>query len=174
VYSIANDGPVLTLYSTKDALRGKLVTYDLSKPDQGMHTLVEEDKDGGVLKSVHVADNDKLILVYTRDVKDEMWLYDLKSGERRARIGAELVGTISSLVGRREDDDFFFQISGFVNPGEVYRCVRRLADELTSQLPVLATRWPAAEPLPLDQGQGVRALRPGAAALPSARILPEC
>ena len=66
---------------------------------------------------------DKLVLVYSRDVKDEIFLHDLSSGSRIKRIGADMVGTVGQLSGRKEDDEFWFSFSNFVSPGQIFRFV---------------------------------------------------
>ena len=107
---IANDGTLFYFYtSADDALNYKIVTYDLSKPDEGFKELIAHD-DKALLSSVHVSDKNKLWLLYSVDVKDELYLHDLQSGKRIKRVGADLVGTIEQISGRREDPEMFFSM----------------------------------------------------------------
>jgi len=117
---VANDGSRLYFITNKDAPKRKVVTYDLSKPEEGFKDLIAEDPKA-VLEGYHPTNNDLVVLSYSRDVKDELYLHEIKSGKRIKRIGEELIGTIGSLSGRREHGEFFFQISSFLSPGTVYR-----------------------------------------------------
>lgn len=61
-------------------------------------------EDEAVLKGVHVS-GDNLVLLYSRDVRDELLLYDLKTAKKIGRIAENLVGVISGPSGRREHDE---------------------------------------------------------------------
>jgi hypothetical protein len=66
---VGNDGSKFYLYTNRDgASNYKLVTYDLAKPEEGFKDLVAHDS-SSPLTSVHIADEDKLILLYSVDVK---------------------------------------------------------------------------------------------------------
>lgn len=117
---ITNDGSRLYIATNKEAPKRKIVTYDLSKPDESFEDLIPEDSEA-VLEGFHPAHNDFIVLSYSRDVKDELYLHDLRSGRRIKRIGQDLIGTISAVTGRREHDEFFFYLSSFLSPGTVYR-----------------------------------------------------
>jgi len=82
---------------------------------------VPEDKDGAILTTAAVIDQNKLLAVYSRDVKDELWVFDLTTGERVTRLFPELVGTISQLTGRRDHKESFVASVSFANPGRVDR-----------------------------------------------------
>lgn len=91
---LANDGPLFYFYTNAGgASNYKIQTYNLAEPEKGFVDLVAHKSDA-LLSSVHIADNDKLVLLYSIDVKDEIWLHDLKSGARGSRIGEGLIGTV--------------------------------------------------------------------------------
>lgn len=71
--------------------------------------------------SATVLAHDKLLLVYSRNVKDELWQYDLKSGEKVGRLLPNFVGSIGQISGKREDTLSFVQTSGFTSPGIISR-----------------------------------------------------
>ncbi|KAA1076251.1 hypothetical protein PGT21_036362 [Puccinia graminis f. sp. tritici] len=116
----ANDGSLLYFMTNKDAPKRKVVTYDLSKPEEGFKDLIPEDPQA-VLEGYYPTNKEFTVLSYSRDVKDELYLHEIKSGKRIKRIGGDLIGTIGGLSGRRKHDEFFFQISSFLSPGTVYR-----------------------------------------------------
>ncbi|KAI7938203.1 hypothetical protein MJO28_015123 [Puccinia striiformis f. sp. tritici] len=115
-----NNGSKLFFMTNKDAPKRKVVTYDLSKPDEGFIDLIKEDPEA-VLEGYHPTNKDLVVLSYSRDVKDELYLHELESGKRIKPIGQHLIGTIGGLSGKRTHNEFFFQISSFLSPGTVYR-----------------------------------------------------
>lgn len=117
---LANDDNQFYFLTNKDAPKRKLVTYDLSKPEEGFQELIAEDPQA-VLEGCYPTNRDFFVLCYSRDVKDELYLHEIKSGKLIQRIGEDLMGTIGGVTGRREHNEFFFYISGFLSPGAVYR-----------------------------------------------------
>lgn len=59
--------------------------------------------------------------MYSVDVKDELYLHDLKTGKRIKRLAEGLIGSIDQIAGRREDKEMWFSMTSFVSPGTVYR-----------------------------------------------------
>lgn len=53
-----------------------------------------------------------------------------------AKIGANLIGSIDQISGRREDSEMFFSMSGFASPGTSYR-VEFSAEDISPVLPVM-------------------------------------
>lgn len=66
-------------------------------------------------------DNDKLIIVRSRDVKDEMTVHDLYSGKQIGQIAEGMIGTFAETTGKREHKELFYKVVGFNNPGLIYR-----------------------------------------------------
>ncbi|WFD21832.1 prolyl oligopeptidase [Malassezia equina] len=131
---IANDGPRFYMLTNKDAPNYRIVSFDLnvsacesvahvSQLTGGVsqyHDLVPEDKNA-ILTTATVIDNNKMLVVYSRDVKDELWVYDLASGAQVQRLLPELVGTIGQITGRREHKESFVSSVSFANPGRIDR-----------------------------------------------------
>ncbi|WAR60676.1 hypothetical protein PtB15_9B615 [Puccinia triticina] len=117
---VTNDDSQMYFLTNKDAPKYKVVTYDLNKPEEGFKDFVPEDPHA-VLRGFHPINNNMVILTYSRDVKDEIYLHEIKSGKRIKRIGEELIGTIDDFTGRRKDDEFFLQVTSFLSPGTIYR-----------------------------------------------------
>ncbi|GAA5823713.1 hypothetical protein JCM11251_000736 [Rhodosporidiobolus azoricus] len=118
---IGNDGTKFYLYTNADgASNYKLVTYDLAKPEQGFTDLVPHDPKSP-LTSVHIANNDALILLYSVDVQDQLYLHSLSSGARIRRLVEDKIGSIDGLAGRRGHKEFWYSMSGFTSPGTSYR-----------------------------------------------------
>lgn len=118
-YSIlANDGTKLYIQTNKDAPQYKLITIDLSDPNLTQTELVPEDKEAK-LETADLVNNDKLALVYKRNVKDELYLFDL-NGKKLQRLAPDFVGKIE-VSARRDQSWFFVTLSGFTTPCTVAR-----------------------------------------------------
>lgn len=135
---LANDGNTFYFTTNRKAPRYRIIktTIDPSKgqqiekqqlfklplePSVKFEEHVEEDAEGGTLGSATVLAHDKLLLVYSRNVKDELWQYDLKSGQKVGRLLPNFVGSIGQISGKREDTLSFVQTSGFTSPGIISR-----------------------------------------------------
>lgn len=95
---ITNEGSLVTFKTNESkSLRYKLLTLDLA--NNKWNTLVPETAD--VLQSVQVFDQNKLILNYMRDCKDELYLYDLASGQQTKKFNIE-IGTVSVSARKKE------------------------------------------------------------------------
>jgi prolyl oligopeptidase len=114
---IANDGPLLYIKTNKDAPQYKVITIDLSDPKRTQKELIPEDKNAH-LSHIRVVDNDKILIVYKREVKDEIYIYDLKTGSRIERLSPDFIGA-ASISGRRTRSTFFATLTGFGSPGTV-------------------------------------------------------
>lgn len=117
---MGNDGSKFYFYTNaNDSPNYKIVTYDLSNPSAGFVDLIPH-RPNALLSSYHLTNKDNLLLVYSIDVKDELYLYDLKSGKEIKRLAKNLTGSLDQISGRREDKEFWYSVSGFTTPGTVY------------------------------------------------------
>lgn len=132
---VTNKGNRFYFMTNKDAPNYRLVSVDLDPAKQAQPTdnvweltgqdveltdVIAEEKEA-LLSSVQVIDNNKLLVVYSRDVKDELYQYELESGKRVERLLPHLVGTIEQIAARHTDDHAFVKFGSFVNPGQVVR-----------------------------------------------------
>ncbi|SCZ88299.1 BZ3500_MvSof-1268-A1-R1_Chr2-1g04318 [Microbotryum saponariae] len=118
---LGNDGSLFYFYTNAgDSPNYKIVTYDLEKPEQGFKDLIPH-RQNALLSNAQIVAEDKLLLLYSIDVKDELWLHELKAGTKVKRIGEGLIGSIDQITGRREDREFWFSMTSFTSPGTVYR-----------------------------------------------------
>ncbi|SOV01817.1 related to Prolyl endopeptidase [Ustilago sp. UG-2017a] len=131
---ITNKGNRFYFMTNKDAPNYRLVSVDID-PNKALATknvweltgedavvkdVIAEDKNA-LLGSVQVIDHNKLLVVYSRDVKDELYQYQLETGKRVERLLPDLVGTIDQIAARHSDDHAFVKFGSFVNPGQVVR-----------------------------------------------------
>ncbi|KAJ1036175.1 hypothetical protein NDA18_000041 [Ustilago nuda] len=131
---ITNKGNRFYFMTNKDAPNYRLVSVDidpskalatknvweLTGEDAVVKDVIAEDKNA-LLGSVQVIDHNKLLVVYSRDVKDELYQYELETGKRVERLLPDLVGTIDQIAARYSDDHAFVKFGSFVNPGQVVR-----------------------------------------------------
>ncbi|BGP47335.1 hypothetical protein JCM10450v2_003187 [Rhodotorula kratochvilovae] len=118
---VGNDGSKFYFYTNaNDSPNYKVVTYDLARPEAGFTDLVPHNPDSP-LTSLHIANNDALVLLYSVDVKDELYLHSLATGERIKRLGEGLIGSVDQISGKREHSEMWFSMTSFTSPGTVYR-----------------------------------------------------
>ncbi|KAF9240642.1 prolyl oligopeptidase [Melanogaster broomeanus] len=115
---IANDGTKLYLRTNENAPQYKIITIDLSDPKRTHVDLIPEQKDA-LLDNVVAVGKDKFVVVYKRNVIDEIYLYTM-TGEQVTRIAPSFVGT-AEVYSRRSLSDFFVSMFSFTNPGIIGR-----------------------------------------------------
>ncbi|KAI0699823.1 prolyl oligopeptidase [Cytidiella melzeri] len=123
---VANDGTLFYFLTNKDAPQYKLVSVDISAQKPEFKDVIPEDKDAHLEDVLPVA-NDKLITVYKRNVKDEIYIHSL-DGQRFKRVAPDFVGAVS-VGGRRTQPWFFATLTGFTNPGIVAKYDFTVDDE---------------------------------------------
>lgn len=130
---IGNDGNRFYFVTNKDAPNYRIVSLDVDPSHaqatehvaalRGSHDdfrdVVPEDSTA-ILSSAKLIDSNKLLVLSSRDVKDELWLHTL-DGQRIERLLPELVGTIGQVTGLRDDRETFVLSVSFSNPGTVHR-----------------------------------------------------
>ncbi|KAH9813561.1 prolyl endopeptidase [Melampsora americana] len=116
----ANDGSRFYIVTNKDAPKRKVVVYDLDKPELGFQDLIPEDPHS-ILETFFPIHQDKVIIGYSKDVKDELYLYELFTGKRIKQFAKGIIGSCAQITGKRHHDEFFFMFTGFLSPGTIYR-----------------------------------------------------
>ena len=126
---IANNGSKFVFRTNRDAPNYRLVTIDLdytptddnvSKQNPWpMTTLIPESKDQ-VLEWATVADDNKLILCYLKDVKSVMFVHDLNDGKQLFNIPLD-IGSVTSVFARRKYSEFYFMFNSTIIPSVSYK-----------------------------------------------------
>ncbi|KAG9125182.1 hypothetical protein FRC07_008659 [Ceratobasidium sp. 392] len=118
---IANDGPRMYIKTNKDAPNHRVVTIDISDADRVaslcFKPFIDEDPEAPI-QQIKAINEDTWTIVYSRDVKDELYLYD-KHGKQVKRLAEDHIGVLT-ISGRRDFHQLFVTASGFTNPGVVY------------------------------------------------------
>lgn len=128
-----NDGNDFYFNTNKDASNWKIVRARINpasakecehlgdlKEEAELEDVVKEDKQAAI-DDVTVVASDKLLISYIKDVKNELYQFELKTGNRVKRLLPDLLGTISAVSARAEDDHAFVSVMSFTTPGLVYR-----------------------------------------------------
>ncbi|RUS91599.1 hypothetical protein EGW08_000572 [Elysia chlorotica] len=124
---ITNEGTLFTFKTNLNALNYKIINIDLAKPEpENWVELVPEDKDA-VLEYAVCVNQDKLILIYLRDVKNEMFVYDLTTGKQLYKFSLD-VGSITSITGEKKQTELFYRFTSFLTPGIIFHCDVSSAD----------------------------------------------
>lgn len=115
---IANDETKLYLRTNENAPQYQVITIDLADPSRQHKVHIPEVKDA-YLDDITAVGNDKLAVVYKRNVIDELYLYSME-GKQLTRLAPDFVGA-AEVNGRRAQSHFFVFLTGFTNPGIVTR-----------------------------------------------------
>jgi len=118
VRSIGNDGTLFYFVTNKDAPREKIVTIDIADKGFKQKDLVPEQKVAKLEIGVLVGDH--IVIVYKRDVKDEIYIHSLKDGKRITRLAQDFVGE-AAIWGKREHPWFFATLTSFTNPSLLFQ-----------------------------------------------------
>ncbi|KAG6888631.1 hypothetical protein C0995_006875 [Termitomyces sp. Mi166 len=115
---IATEGSLLYVKTNADAPQYKVITIDVSKEKPVFADLIPEIKDANLV-DIEFVNKDNFVVVYKRNVKDEIYLY-AKNGARLTRLAPDFVGA-ASISTRRSQPHFFVSMTGFNTPGTVAR-----------------------------------------------------
>ena len=111
-----------TFYFVTDrgAPRKRLVAVSRARPEEkDWREVIPEAKGTDVLSYVSSV-GDRLVAVWTRDVKSAVDVWD-RSGKKTADLALPGIGTVSGFSGKRSDSETFYVFTGFLAPPTVYR-----------------------------------------------------
>ncbi|KAF8631993.1 hypothetical protein AX17_004938 [Amanita inopinata Kibby_2008] len=115
---IGNDGTLLYIRTNESAPQYKIVTIDIADSQPKFKELIPEDPQA-YLSQTKLFNKDRLAMVYKRNVKDELYIYDNR-GSRLKRLAEGFVG--AATVSARETQPWLFvTLTGFNTPGTVGR-----------------------------------------------------
>jgi prolyl oligopeptidase len=115
---VGNDGPVLYLFTNRDAPRGRVIAVDTRRPapehwrelvPQGEHTLESASVIG-----------DRIVARYLHDASSQVRFFTL-DGKTQGELELPGLGTVAGFGGHRGDHETFYSFTGFTTPGRIYR-----------------------------------------------------
>jgi len=156
---LTNIGRKYYFYTNRDAKCYKVVTIEFPEkvttehqcPDGGISAVmsrenstdvVAQDPKGAVLTSV-APFKSGLVLLWSRDVRNELEVTDYNGGERLP-ISLPAIGSVGAISIQRERSDLFYSFQSFNDPGSKYLC--ELEERPLSSSLVLATKVPGLQP----------------------------
>jgi prolyl oligopeptidase len=98
---ITNTDSVFVFKTNFEAKNYKLISIDFNNIEAGWKDLIAQKDD--VLKAVRAVNNDKLLVKYLHDCKEEMYIHDLATGDFLKRVALE-IGTVLELSTRKKQD----------------------------------------------------------------------
>lgn len=116
---ITNTGSVVYLLTNNNAPNSKVIKLDLANKPTDSSTwidVVPEDKNA-VLEDATCVDNDKLALVYMRDVVNQIEVREL-DGKFIKKLDIP-IGSVS-FTGRKDSSEIFIYMTSFLSPGSIY------------------------------------------------------
>lgn len=118
---ITNEGTMFTFKTNLKSPNYKLINIDFQRYNmENWITLVDE-HERSVLEWAACVHGNRLVLCYLEDVKNQLYIHDLSSGQRMGHLPLD-VGTIVAYSGRKRDDQIFYQFMSFLTPGIIYQC----------------------------------------------------
>lgn len=118
---ITNEGTVFTFKTNLKSPNYKLINIDFSDYQMEKWSDLVAEHDKNVLEWTGCVHGNRLVLCYIEDVKNQLYVHDLASGEKLSPLPLE-VGTIVGYSGKKKDTEIFYQFMSFLTPGIVYRC----------------------------------------------------
>lgn len=116
---VANDGPIFTFLTNKNAPRHKVTRVDITKSGIWSDVIPESDLD--VLTTVSCVNENQLLVCYMHDVKHMLQIHDLQTGALQRPLPLE-IGSVTDTSGRRQDSEIFINFTSFLTPGTIFRC----------------------------------------------------
>jgi prolyl oligopeptidase len=115
---IGNDGALFYLLTNLEAPSYRVIAIDLGKPSkEDWKEILPESED--VLEDVRFV-NELLVASYLHDAHSRVAIFS-KHGTLQKEIELPTLGSVTSLTGRREDDEMFIAFESFVYPTTIYR-----------------------------------------------------
>jgi prolyl oligopeptidase len=115
---IGNEGTEFYFRTDLAAPRQRIIAIDVTRPErsawkeivrQSEHLLQEAGMVGG-----------RLVVEYLKDAKSAVTVFDLKGGKVR-EVELPGIGSAAGFRGRKDDQETFYQFTGFTDPGAIYR-----------------------------------------------------
>ncbi|KAJ3271835.1 hypothetical protein HDV01_006347 [Terramyces sp. JEL0728] len=114
---VCNRDSVFYFHSTHNAPNKQMVSYDVSKPEQGFTTVIPV-KDS-VLEQVDLINN-HFVTVRLENVQHVLELFDI-DGQFVKNIELPTGAMVAEIIGKEKDDCFFYKITSFTIPGEILK-----------------------------------------------------
>uniref|UniRef100_A0A915Q292 Prolyl endopeptidase n=1 Tax=Setaria digitata TaxID=48799 RepID=A0A915Q292_9BILA len=118
---VDSDGDTALILTNHDAPMFKLIRVKMSTANEGPSAweIVIPENRMNKLEWVANVGGDRLVVSYIEDVKNKLYVYCPKTGERFYEIPIE-IGTISGFFGRKNGTEMFLRFNSFLAPGSIH------------------------------------------------------
>uniref|UniRef100_A0A1B0C9Q7 Prolyl endopeptidase n=2 Tax=Lutzomyia longipalpis TaxID=7200 RepID=A0A1B0C9Q7_LUTLO len=116
---VANTGSKVVFRTNKNAPNYHLIVIDFNDPAEEKWEVLVKEHETDVLDWVECVDGNKLILGYIHDVKTQLQVHSLETGQLIRQFPLD-IGTIVGCSGRKCSSEIFFQFVSFLTPGVIY------------------------------------------------------
>lgn len=116
---VTNEGTKFWFKTNLNAPNYRVICVDISSPSQENWIEVIPHSDA-VLTFVSCVDEDKLIVSSLQDVKEGLKIYSLEGSVLKEILEPSIL-TVSGLTGKKNQSEFFYKLTSFVQPGEIRR-----------------------------------------------------
>ncbi len=115
---VGNDGTLLYVITNADAPRKKLVAIDATNPAKAnWKTLIPESAD--VIDTIEIVGG-KFVVKSMHDASSRLAVY-AKDGKPLGTIALPGLGTVASVSGREDENEFFYNFTSFARPTTNFR-----------------------------------------------------
>jgi len=115
---IGNDGPVLLVWTTLDAPRGRIIAIDTRRPERSAwRQLVAEG--AATIDGAQIVGG-RLVVSYLEDAHARVTIYSLR-GQREADLPLPTLGTVGGIAGRPDRNEMFYTFTSYLYPSTIYR-----------------------------------------------------
>ncbi|WP_414660072.1 prolyl oligopeptidase family serine peptidase [Horticoccus sp. 23ND18S-11] len=115
---VGNTGPILYVVTNLDAPRKRLIAIDAAAPAMAnWKTLIPESAD--VIDSVDLVGG-RLVVKTMRDASSRLAIYT-KEGKQVGDVALPGIGSVGSVSGRDDDNEFFYSFTSFATPASNFR-----------------------------------------------------
>ena len=116
---ITNDDNLFYFRTNKNSSNFRVARMDIHNPNVANWVDIVPEHEKDVLDSAHCVDNDKLVIIYIRDVINVIEIRQLQTGNFVQKLDIP-IGTLVSFSGRRKQSEIFFHLTSFLTPGILF------------------------------------------------------
>lgn len=116
---ITNEESIFYFRTNKDAPNHRIIAIDFNNYEEKNWKVLIDQHPKNVLDAVIPVDGDKIVCHYMVDVKSELSVHSLRTGDFIYKFKLDH-GTIQSFSGQKNSSEFFYHYVSFLEPGSVF------------------------------------------------------
>jgi prolyl oligopeptidase len=116
---IDNDGDWLLIMTDYKAPRSRIIAVNPTMPEEKNWKVIIPEDPKDVLQGASIVGG-KLVTYWLHDASSKVKFYDMQ-GAFQATLKLPEIGTISGIVGKRDESEAFYSFSSFTRPNTIYK-----------------------------------------------------